>query len=261
MLDLFRIEAENQTALLTSTLLELERGVASAQQLETLMRAAHSLKGAARIVNLQPVVTVAHAMEDSFVSAQQGKLQIRQREIDVLLRGVDLLLKLSKSTDGAGDNEISEFLTDLAGIAAGAAKAHAPPAPATTAPAPVPAIQPSAPAETQKPALRPQEHPERVVRLAAENLNRLLGLAGESLVESRWLRPFADSLQRLKRHHAELAQRLDFLRHALGQEELPERVESHIHQLSATVADCQQFLAARAEELDLFDRRSAHLSH
>ena len=40
---------------------------------------------------------------------------------------------------------------------------------------------------------------ERVVRLTAENLNRLLGLAGESLVESRWLRPFADSLQRLKR--------------------------------------------------------------
>src|SRR5215472_8725515 len=245
MLDLFRIEAENQTALLTSTLLELERGVASAQQLETLMRAAHSLKGAARIVNLQPVVTVAHAMEDSFVSAQQGKLQIRQREIDVLLRGVDLLLKLSKSTDGAGDNEISEFLTDLAGIEASAAKAHAPPAPATTAPAPVPAIQPSAAAETQKPALRPQEHPERVVRLAAENLNRLLALAGESLVESRWLRPFADSFQRLKRHQDELGNQLGNIRAALEAEHLSERTKSYLNELSRQLLKSQQFLADR----------------
>src|SRR5215813_1957358 len=89
MLDLFRVEAENQTALLTSGLLELERTTAgaSAQQLETLMRAAHSLKGAARIVDVQLVVKVAHAMEDCFVAAQQGKLQLRQPEIDILLRG------------------------------------------------------------------------------------------------------------------------------------------------------------------------------
>src|ERR1051325_889432 len=74
MLDLFRVEAENQTAIMTSGLLELERGASSAQQLETLMRAAHSLKGAARIVNIQSVVRVAHAMEDCFVAAQHGKL-------------------------------------------------------------------------------------------------------------------------------------------------------------------------------------------
>jgi two-component system sensor histidine kinase and response regulator WspE len=266
MLDLFRIEAENQTALLTSTLLELERRAASAQQLETLMRAAHSLKGAARIVNLQQVVSVAHAMEDSFVSAQQGKLQIRQREIDVLLRGVDLLSKLSKDADGVGSAEVPDFLAALSAIAPGAAKTQVP---ATTAAPTSPPAQslakPPVPAtaapEPAKPTPRPQENQERVVRLAAENLNRLLGLAGESLVESRWLRPFADSLQRLKRHHMELAQRLDSLRQALNQDELSERVESHLHHLSVTVVDCQQFLSERMEELDLFDRRSAHLSH
>ena len=50
MLELFRVEAENQVAVLTSGLLELERGPASPELSETLMRAAHSLKGAARIV-------------------------------------------------------------------------------------------------------------------------------------------------------------------------------------------------------------------
>ena len=99
MLELFRVEAENQIALLTSGLLELERGPASPVQLESLMRAAHSLKGAARIVNLPPAVRVAHAMEDCFVAAQQGQLELRHPHVDLLLRGVDLLANISKHTE------------------------------------------------------------------------------------------------------------------------------------------------------------------
>src|SRR3954464_10731064 len=91
MLDLFRLEADNQVAILTSGLLELERRPAAAEHLETLMRAAHSIKGAARIVNLQAAVRVAHAMEDCFVAAQNGRLNLNQPSIDLLLRGVDLL--------------------------------------------------------------------------------------------------------------------------------------------------------------------------
>jgi len=62
MLELFRVEAENQTALLASTLLEIEKAPATAGQLELLMRAAHSLKGAARIVNLNVIARLAHAV-------------------------------------------------------------------------------------------------------------------------------------------------------------------------------------------------------
>ena len=91
MQELFRVEAENQTALLTSGLLELERAPAAPAQLESLMRAAHSLKGAARIVNLLPAVNIAHAMEDCFVAAQQGRLTLVQGHIDALLRGADWL--------------------------------------------------------------------------------------------------------------------------------------------------------------------------
>ena len=99
MLELFRVEAESQAALMTSGLLELERGAAAPDQLETLMRAAHSLKGAARIVNLQLAVTIAHAMEDCFVAAQKGKLALGQTQIDALFRGVDLLLHISKRNE------------------------------------------------------------------------------------------------------------------------------------------------------------------
>ena len=74
MLDLFREEAETQAQVLTTGLLALERHDAVADQLEACMRAAHSLKGAARIVGLTVGVRVAHAMEDCFVAAQQGRI-------------------------------------------------------------------------------------------------------------------------------------------------------------------------------------------
>jgi len=59
MLELFQVEAETQAALLTAGLLELERTPGAEAQLERLMRAAHSLKGAARIVNLHVAERVA----------------------------------------------------------------------------------------------------------------------------------------------------------------------------------------------------------
>ena len=119
MLDLFRIEAESQTGILTTSLLEIEKSPASPGQLETLMRAAHSLKGAARIVNLQSLTKLAHAMEDCFVAAQRGKIVLRQPEIDVLLKAVDLLSNAAKRGDSANQSE-PEALRDL--IANGSAR-------------------------------------------------------------------------------------------------------------------------------------------
>jgi two-component system sensor histidine kinase and response regulator WspE len=323
MLDLFRVEAENQTAILTSGLLELERGKTGPQLLETLMRAAHSLKGAARIVNVQLVVRVAHAMEDCFVAAQERKLLLYQTEIDILLRGVDLLLNISKRQDAAAltaaaeDPDVTQFLASLDHVLRSSQRpadkrkkpeSHTRPAAeskrskphgssavedakeAAVTAVPVIALEPQAyqPAAAVWPpqkaigeesatalvaaksasldgqakavAMR-QEEPERVVRLTADTLNRLLGLAGESLVESRWLRPFAESLQRLKRQHADLTQRLDRLRQSLQPDHLSDRAETQLHELTRTVVECNQFLTARMEELDVFDRRSAHLSH
>src|SRR5205823_6736220 len=99
-------------------------------------------------------------------------------------------------------------------------------------------------ASSQSPVAAPRksETPERVVRLTAENLNRLLGLAGESLVESRWLRPFSDSLQRLKRGQSELSDRIDSLHQIFEEENLSERAGVQLHELARSVADSQQFL-------------------
>jgi two-component system, chemotaxis family, sensor histidine kinase and response regulator WspE len=285
MLELFRVEAEQQLAMLTSGLLQLERGSGAPRPWEMLMRAAHSFKGAARIVNFQSAERVAHAMEDCFALAQQDKLELRQPEIDLLLRGIDLLGQISKNSEAAiarwdADHaeELRRFLEALASLTT----ACEPPGPAdgqTTAlvetPSPGPTINKDRPGDSFLPAemvpatpetyspqvfARRNEDPDRVVRITAQSLNRLLGLAGESLVESRWLRPFADSLQRLKRHQTELSEKLDALRNRLSEERLSERAEYQFNELGREAAECRQILTERMQELEMFDRRSAHLS-
>jgi two-component system sensor histidine kinase and response regulator WspE len=299
MLELFRAEAENQTALLTTGLLELDRGAGSPQIFDSLMRAAHSLKGAARIVNLQAVVRVAHALEDCFVAAQHNRLSLDKKHMDVLLQGVDLLSQLAKGTDASLANwqteraaEIDAFFGALGKVIAletmkpAEARAPDPTEPAqlsrtneneqsvpqpedesgvVVAIKPIPVTQGSPEPVTLSGAgadlpIRQLEASERVVRLTAENLNRLLALAGESLVDSRWLGPFAQSLQRLKRHQIELEQQLGQLRQALHDEGLAERTNAYFLELFRQLADAKQSLGDRMQELDLFDRRSAQLS-
>jgi two-component system sensor histidine kinase and response regulator WspE len=278
MLELFRVEAENQTAILTGGLLSLERDPAAGQQWETLMRAAHSLKGAARIVNLRPAVQIAHALEDCFVAAQGGKVVIRQREVDLLLCAVDVFQQLAKhaevdlaNADSEDKDSISGLLDSLADLASSGVRP-----PDSSEPAAVPddqsagssnqlvpsATAGSAPPDAYSQAIAPRrnELPERVVRLTAENLNRLLGLAGETLVESRWLRPFADSLQRLKRHQTDLSQKLDELRGRLRDEDVSEDAAQRVNELSLQAANCQQLLTDRMHELEVFDRRTSQLS-
>ena len=71
MLELFRMEVETQSTILTEGVLGLEQDADATVRLRELMRAAHSLKGAARIVGRQAAVRIAHAMEDCFVAAQE----------------------------------------------------------------------------------------------------------------------------------------------------------------------------------------------
>ncbi len=94
LFDLFKMEAEDNLRVLQDHLLAVERGEATPAMLEELMRAAHSMKGAARIIGLDLVVSLTHAMEDRFVAAQAGKA-IAHEEIGSLLKATDWLAGLS----------------------------------------------------------------------------------------------------------------------------------------------------------------------
>ena len=71
MMDLFRMELETQSQVMNQGLIAFEQSEGEIEEIEPLMRAAHSIKGAGRVIRLDPVVTLAHDMEDCFVAIQK----------------------------------------------------------------------------------------------------------------------------------------------------------------------------------------------
>ncbi|MBS9477606.1 hybrid sensor histidine kinase/response regulator [Ancylobacter radicis] len=273
MLDLFRAELETQSQALTGGLLALERDPTSATHLEAAMRAAHSLKGSARIIELMPAVRVAHAMEEILVAAQHGTLRLTRGHIDALLGGVDLLALIADpatEADGAAVTaQIDGFLAALAAAEAGGtagetaelAEAGAPPsAPVSTVASAVSASQASEAFGRDLPAGETGGG-ERMIRITAQSMTRLLGLAGESLIEARRLRPFADSLTRLRRQHGALAKALDAVRASLppGTEDGP--TAQALALARGTLEQGRHQLEERLAELDALDRRSTDLAN
>ena len=63
LLELFSLEAEAQTQVLSAGLMALERNPTQADQLEACMRAAHSLKGAARGIGAGTLAGACEAAE------------------------------------------------------------------------------------------------------------------------------------------------------------------------------------------------------
>jgi len=250
MLDLFRLEAEGQGQALVSGLLGLERDHGAAEHLDACMRAAHSLKGAARIVGLDAGVAIAHALEDCFVAAQAGTVVLGHSQIDRLLEGVELLMRVAKSGeheveqwDGARKGEVEACRAALRTVLEPNAAENPPVAPA-----------PGDPSGGHAAAV-PAAGDERVVRVTAESFNRLFGLASEALIKGRWVGSFTQSLTPLKRLHEEAARTVDRLR-----EQLPAAAGEHtlaaLADVQRQLSECQQLVADRLVSLEWFDRRA-----
>lgn len=283
--DLFRMEVETQTAVMTEGLLALERNPGATHLFEELMRSAHSLKGAAGIVDNKAAARVAHGMEDCFVAVQHGKINLPQERIDLLLDGVDLLSRIGKVAEedlekwtSAHRGEVDDFLDRLATSIAekpatpalvvsstsDAAPSPSPAAEPAPAPPSLPEAEPGAvtapegvaraPVQASSPG-RTGDAASRSLRVTADNLNRLLALAGESVVASRWVNTFASDLLRLKQMQNVISQSVTQLRQSLAETELDERVQSQFMDIQRRAGDCADLLAGQLDDLELFDRR------
>jgi two-component system sensor histidine kinase and response regulator WspE len=248
MLDLFRMEVQNQTQVLTKGLLALERDPGATACLEACMRAAHSLKGAARIVGLDSGVSIAHAMEELFVAAQKQRQPLGRARVDGLLQGVDLLERMAHLSE----SELALWADPQHALAVDYQRA----------------LQALPAADDEQAATRRgvasvaerQETGERVLRLAAENVERLLGLASESLVESRGLKPFASAMLRLKRLQQEASRSVDALRQAFSPQVPNPSAQQTLVALQDQLAQCQQVMAQQLLDLEMLDRRASDLS-
>ena len=86
--------------------------------------------------------------------------------------------------------------------------------------------------------------------MTAQNLTRLMGLAGESLVEARWLQPFSKSLLELKRQQSLLGDSLEELRQLIPPEESDDRRTVLLAEASERLAECRERLASQIGEFE-----------
>ena len=329
MLELFRLEAESQAEILSSGVLEIEEQRQSAETIESLMRAAHSLKGAARIVGLDAAVQVAHALEDVFLAAGDNKISVQPAHADILLAGVDFLSSIAAADNGneaTWQDQANTCVRNLQALASNAPQQVSDLTPETVEP-PTPeethkeqsstpegsskaeptrlarettdkeeplhgSLQESAETESKSTAeiertgatsadvsppqkkqgphnsAKPQVNPadsskdeeDRVVRVSAESLTRLVGLAGESLVEARQLRPFADSLLVLREFQTDLCDQITTCEENIRSVELPPSQMTLIESLRQRSVQSLDKLTKIIEAFEGFARRNEDLS-
>ena len=261
LLELFSLEAEAQTQVLSAGLLALERNPTQADQLEACMRAAHSLKGAARIVGVDAGVSVAHVMEDCLVSAQEGRLYLQPEHIDALLQGTDLLMRIATPGNDVGPADIEAYvalmerlLDPSQPIATPLPKPEPLSVPQVDALLLEPELEPAPPLGSEAPrqSKRMTEGGERVLRVTAERLNSLLDLSSKSLVETQRLKPYLASLQRLKRIQSNSLRALDALDGQLKSLDLNLEAQEALADTRRLLSEAQALLAEKNAELDEF---------
>jgi two-component system chemotaxis sensor kinase CheA len=107
LLDMFRIEAGEHAAAVSSGLIELEKPElpeeARGKILEAIYRDAHSLKGAARAVDLGAIESVCQRLESVFAALKRGEIEASGGLYDLLHRAVDAVDGFARSA-GSGDS-------------------------------------------------------------------------------------------------------------------------------------------------------------
>jgi two-component system sensor histidine kinase and response regulator WspE len=287
LLDLFRVELENHTRVLENGLVSAESGQ-TAEKIEPLMRAAHSIKGAARIVGLSAAVSLAHAMEDVLSAAQQGKLTLTADHVDLLLKGNDAYMSMSRIETAAipgwlTEREISldQMARTLRDTMTGPVVSPSPVCPppplptgipewrheATSSPRPVadlPAAAASTAREEETVPIRRAGAPEKVegglVRVMTAHLDRLMGLAGECLVQAQSIKAFYPALLKIRKGYPALTGGLENLLQSLDEEAGPE-VCTRLRDSLQGIEKIHSLTTDHTVDFELSSRRLENLAH
>jgi two-component system, chemotaxis family, sensor histidine kinase and response regulator WspE len=258
MLDLFRTELDHNIQSLSDGLLSLGDNVSDAKLLENMMRASHSIKGAARLLGIDVVVKISHVMEDCFVAAQQSKITLNDDSIDVILKCIDMLkaIALLSSAEHSGwieanSHQASALISALNTIKQGGTTSSIEKS-TTQAPKKAPA------GPEIKPAVASSQ--DAVVRVSAARINALMGLAGELSVSSHWIRGYSEDMRNLKKKHNELIDSIDHLRNILEDRHLTELESNLFMSMQSRAENYRESLTFQLINLDDFDRRTVSLT-
>lgn len=259
MFELFRMEAVAQLGALGQGIIAVEKQ-GSPEALRELMRAAHSLKGAARIVGFDPIVSLAHAVEDVFVSAQKRQLVVDRPMADVLLAITDLLQKVTRLEAEDADrwmtsnaDEVSRLLAQLEAVTRESRSSCL--------------TEPSAePARRDESTLMStaddgeQGEVNRRMHLDATTLTRLLALAAQAVIEASAIGEATDRFRRLRLMEWDLAEAIDRVRRAIARGAARREVEDAAATLMRDWNSMRERLAAHLENLESLEQRTVSRS-
>lgn len=230
---LFRQEVDDQCARMGQMLLRLEQAPDRLDLIAPVMRAAHSVKGAARAVRLDPAVTLAHALEDRLAAAQRRGGAVDEALIEFCLAGVDLLRHFAHA--GA----TPELLARRDGLLARAAGNDA---------------TPLADAAPTQPSYIAAEDGDPILRIKASLVGRLIALAGSGVVSAHRLRPFSERQQRLRQGVAQLGRLVDDLHHRLGAPSQGTALGAELAELRRQVAETRHQAQGWIDEFTEYSR-------
>lgn len=273
LFELFKADMETQTRNLENGLVELEKRQ-SPDVFELLMRATHSIKGLARVLGLNSIGALAHTMEDLFTSGRNGQTVVGSEQIDSLLQANDFfqhLLTLPAADIPRWTLSQTEVVLSLKrtleapdgpcsrpGETSGATN-QSPSSPAIAeargqGPKPAPtASRVHSPASSQVSAA--DDARETFVRVKADKLNRLMGLAGECHVEAKSIKSIHSLLFRLKNAQKSLADSMDSGLFRLRENATAPEGFSRLQEAVADREKCGEYLAKLAEQVSHFSRR------
>lgn len=211
LLATFKVEAAEHVQAMSGGLVELEQSPPPGRQhelIESIFRAAHSLKGSARAVDLGGMETVCHALESLLAAIKRQELGFSPGLFDLLHQAVDRLDRLLGSEEAAGGVEetvqIAGLVSQLEAVLAGDLPAPpAPPGSAPDSPPPVAAATPPMPATPE------------TLRVSAGQLDSLLRRAEELLLVKQSLAQHVVDLTTLHQGLAEWKQRWAKTHHAM----------------------------------------------
>jgi two-component system chemotaxis sensor kinase CheA len=179
LFDIFRAEVAEQI----EDLCDLLERPPHRWRIERLFQISHNVKGAARIVGVESIRTVGHALEDLFAAVRDGR-ELDEGGTDLARAGAEELAAGFSSMEGGGDYDGGGYrpLVDdwLAGATPTGSEEETaePAAPSFRDPASVPTddVSSEEEAEPETPNTRSRE---TTLRVATDKVDALMGLSGE----------------------------------------------------------------------------------
>jgi len=189
-IDDFKIETRENLQKFSQGLLKLEKAPGDRELLNTLFRAAHTLKGISAMMDFKRIVDITHIIEDGLQKVIKGKVVMGQKHYDVLLKALDamdVLLedKVTWEDKGIAYPYVDDLCREIECVFEGTTDVKTVPPPKSKAAG----------------ALKPMPRggrlslEDRRIRVDTEKLDTVMNLSGEMLISKIRLNEAVDKLE------------------------------------------------------------------